>query len=342
MPHTAREATNIKTLSFQSISNVLEIPNLIQLQQDSFQWFLTEGIKEAFIDISPIEDFTGNLVLEFLDHTLDPSAYSVEECRDRDMTYARPLKVKVRLITKEAGEIKEIKEQEIFMGDFPYMTEKGTFIINGAERVIVSQLIRSPGVYFQEQLDTSGRTVFAAQIIPNRGAWLEFETDANDVIGCRIDKTRKIPVTVLIRALGYETDQDIVELFGDDPMLEPTLAKDSVKSREEALIEIYRKLRPGDPPSVDSARTLLSTLFFDAKRYNLAKVGRYKINKKLGIMITCKECGSLNKPGRSECSECNSLLEYDQILTKGLKRILLLSIACRSRLTTSITLATVV
>ena len=314
MPYTARDHGNFKTMSFQTITNVMDVPNLIQIQKDSFDWFLEEGMRETFNDISPVEDFTGNLVLEFMEHNLDPPPYSVEECRDRDMTYARPLKVKVRLITKENGEIKEVKEQEIFMGDFPYMTDKGTFIINGAERVIVSQLIRSPGVYFQEQRDPSGRQLFTAQIIPNRGAWLEFETDGNGVIGCRIDKTRKIPVTVLIRALGYETDADIEELFNDSKILEPTLAKDNVKSMDEALVEIYRKLRPGDPPSVESARNLLSSLFFDPKRYNLARVGRYKMNKKLGQMITCNSCGILNKPGKLVCDECGSVLEYDTTL----------------------------
>ncbi len=315
MPYANRDAGDFKTLSFQTITNVMDVPHLIQVQKDSFDWFLEEGMRETFTDISPIEDFTGNLVLEFLEHNLDPPAYTVEECRDRDMTYSRPLKVKVRLITKEAGEIKEVKEQEIFMGDFPYMTDKGTFIINGAERVIVSQLIRSPGVYFQELADPSGRQLFTAQVIPNRGAWLEFETDGNGVIGCRIDKTRKIPVTVLIRALGYETDQDILELLGEEKVLEPTMAKDSVKSMDEALVEIYRKLRPGDPPSVESARNLLSSLFFDPKRYNLAKVGRYKINKKLGLMITCNSCGVLSKPGTLVCSECGSVLEYDTTLS---------------------------
>jgi len=314
MSNLTDQTNTSKLLSFQTIPNVLDIPDLIQLQKDSFDWFLGDGMKEIFNEISPIEDFTGNLVLEFMEHSLDPPTYTVEECRDRDMTYARPLKVKVRLITKEDGEIKEVKEQEIFMGDFPYMTEKGTFIINGAERVIVSQLIRSPGVYFQINYDASGRPLYTAQIIPNRGAWMEFETDSHGVISCRIDKTRKTPVTVLVRALGYETDQDIHELFDEKELLEATLKKDNVKSMEEALIEIYRKLRPGDPPSVDSARTLLTSLFFDPKRYDMARVGRYKLNKKLGINITCSHCGGLNKSGNLKCVECGNELEYKRTL----------------------------
>jgi DNA-directed RNA polymerase subunit beta len=311
-PNSTADTT--KTLSFQKISNIIDMPNMIKVQKDSYEWFLDEGMREIFSEISPIEDFTGNLVLEFLDYALEAPVYSVDECRDRDMTYAKPLKVKVRLITKEAGEIREVKEQEIFMGDFPFMTEKGTFIINGAERVIVSQLIRSPGVYFQSQFDPTGKNLYTAQIIPNRGAWLEFETDANNVIWCRIDKTRKIPVTVLVRALGYETDQDIHELFDEDPVLEATLAKDSVKSQDEALVEIYRKLRPGDPPSVDSARTLLGNLFFDPKRYDMAKVGRYKMNKKLGQHIECKQCGILSRAGNVQCPECRDALEYKTTL----------------------------
>ncbi len=304
----------VKQVSFQTIPNVLETPNLIQIQVNSYNWFLRTGMREIFDEVSPIEDFTGNLVLEFGDYSLGEPNYNVEECKDRDMTYAKPMKIQVRLITKEDGEIKEIKEQEIFMGDFPCMTEKGTFIVNGAERVIVSQLIRSPGTYFQSQIDQAGRILFTAQIIPNRGAWLEFETDGNGIIWCRIDKTRKIPVTVLLRALGYETDQDIQELVDEEVLIEPTLNKDSVKSQDEALVEIYRKLRPGDPPSVDSARTLLANLFFDPKRYDLARVGRYKINKKLGRRLECSQCGSLIEPGIVTCSECQAPIEYSTIL----------------------------
>ena len=315
--------THTGRVSFQKIPPVLDIPNLIELQRDSYQQFLTEGMREAFRDISPIEDFTGNLVLEFLDHSLDEPTYSEEECRDRDMTYARPLKVKVRLITKEGGEIKEVKEQDIFMGDFPYMTNKGTFIINGAERVIVSQLVRSPGIYFEKNDDpTAARETYKAQVIPNRGAWLEFESDASELVMVRIDKTRKLPATVLIRALAAfpqvtpwgDSDEDILKLFNDDPVIVKTMAKDGVDNHEEALIEIYRKLRPGDPPSKDSAKTLLSNLFFDPKRYNLAKVGRYKLSKKLGLKLACKNCGTLHRPGLHDCPDCGKVMEYAQML----------------------------
>lgn len=270
-------------VSFASIKEVLEMPNLIEIQQNSYQWFLNEGIKEMFRDISPIQDFTGNLVLEFIDYSLGEPKYSVEECKERDVTFAKPLRVKVRLINKETG---EVKEQEVFMGDFPQMTEKGTFIINGAERVIVSQLVRSPGVYYTEQLDPSGKKIYGATIIPNRGAWLEFETDLNDNIFVRVDRTRKLPATVLLRALGYSSNGQIMELFPDDERIRLTLERDHTESEDEALVEIYKRLRPGEPPTVDSARSLLYTLFFDAKRYDLAHVGRYKLNKKLQVNIS--------------------------------------------------------
>jgi len=240
---------------------------------------LDKGLKEALSDISPIKDFTGNLVLEFLDYTIGDTKYSVQECKDRDVTYAAPLRVKVRLINKETG---EIKEQEVFMGDFPLMTDKGTFIINGAERVVVSQLVRSPGVYFGVQQDTSGKKIYTATIIPNRGAWLEFETDINDILWVRVDRTRKVPGTAIIRVLGYSTDARILELFDDDKFIQETLSKDTSTSEEEALVEIYKRLRPGEPPTVESARVLLEGLFFDHKRYDLGNVGRYKLNKKLG------------------------------------------------------------
>ena len=304
-------------ISFQKVPPVMELPNLIELQRSSYERFLEEGMRETFQDISPIEDFTGNLVLQFLDHSLDAPTYSVDECRDRDATYARPLKVKVCLITKEGGEIKEVKEQEIFMGDFPTMTEKGTFVINGAERVIVSQLVRSPGIYYQDHIDqNTGRKTWSAVIIPNRGAWLEFETDTSDVINVRIDKARKVPATVLIRALGFETDEEIRNLFDSDPMLEPTLEKDALKTTEEALIEIYRKQRPGDPPSVESARQLLNNLFFESKRYDLARVGSYRLARKLGRKITCSNCGTLQMPGVTECTDCEKRIAYPTILTK--------------------------
>ncbi len=264
--------------SFTKIDEVLDMPNLIEIQKNSYDWFLHEGIKEMFRDISPIQDFTGNLVLEFVDYSLGKPKYEVEECKERDVTYAAPLRVKVRLINKETG---EVKEQEVFMGDFPLMTEKGTFIINGAERVIVSQLVRSPGVYYHESIDSSGVKLYAATIIPNRGAWLEFESDVNNNIHVRIDRTRKLPVTVLVRALGWNANSHILDLFQNDQRIQLTLEKDTTDGEDEALIEIYKRLRPGEPPTVESARSLLETLFFDPKRYDLGKVGRYKINKKL-------------------------------------------------------------
>ncbi|TCP24154.1 DNA-directed RNA polymerase subunit beta [Scopulibacillus darangshiensis] len=266
--------------SYARINEVLELPNLIEIQTASYQWFLDEGIREMFQDISPVEDFTGNLVLEFIDYSLGEPKYSVDESKERDVTYAAPLRVKVRLINKETG---EVKEQEVFMGDFPLMTESGTFIINGAERVIVSQLVRSPSVYYNEKFDKNGKKGFTATVIPNRGAWLEYETDAKDVVYVRIDRTRKLPVTVLLRALGFGSDQEIIDLLGEDEFLRNTLEKDNTEGTEKALIEIYERLRPGEPPTVDNAKSLIDTRFFDPKRYDLANVGRYKINKKLHI-----------------------------------------------------------
>ncbi|MDA8353998.1 MAG: DNA-directed RNA polymerase subunit beta [Firmicutes bacterium] len=266
--------------SYSRIDEVLELPNLIEIQQRSYQWFLDQGLKEMFQDISPIEDFTGNLVLEFIDYTLEEPKYSVDESKERDVTYAAPLRVKVRLINKETG---EVKEQEVFMGDFPLMTDTGTFIINGAERVIVSQLVRSPSVYYNSKVDKNGKPTYAATVIPNRGAWLELETDAKDIVYVRIDRTRKIPVTVLLRALGFSSDAEILDLLGEDEYLRNTLDKDNTGNTEKALIEIYERLRPGEPPTADNARSLLYSRFFDPKRYDLANVGRYKINKKLHI-----------------------------------------------------------
>ena len=305
-----------KRISFQKIPKVLDLPYLIDLQRSSYESFLREGIKETFQDISPIEDFTGNLVLEFLEHNLEPPTYTVSECRDRDATYARPLKVRVRLITKEGGDIKEVKEQDIFMGDFPCMTEKGTFVINGAERVIVSQLVRSPGIYFDATPDLTGKEAYQATVIPNRGAWLEFVTTADDIINVSIDKARKLPATVLLRAIGYSSDDEIRELFGHEPMLEATLEKDPSESTEEALIEIYRKQRPGDPPSVESASALLTNLFFSSKRYNQAKVGRYKLARKIGRLITCEETGVMVKPGVIEDPDSGAVIRYPQVLDK--------------------------
>lgn len=270
-------------LSFAKIPEVLDLPNLIEIQRKSYEWFLSEGILETFADISPIQDFTGNLLLEFVDYHLGQPKYSVKECKERDATYAAPMRVRARLITKDNGEVKEVKEQEVFMGDFPLMTEKGTFIINGAERVVVSQLVRSPGVYFSKEIEKSGKVLYGASIIPNRGAWLEFEMDKNDVVYVRIDRTRKLPVTALIRALGYGSDSEILSAFGDNIYIKSTIERDNTSTEEEGLIEVYRRLRPGEPPTVESARALFETLFFDSKRYDLASVGRYKINKKLNL-----------------------------------------------------------
>jgi DNA-directed RNA polymerase subunit beta len=266
--------------SYARISEVLELPNLIEIQTSSYQWFLDEGLREMFQDISPIEDFTGNLSLEFIDYSLGEPKYSVEESKERDVTYSAPLRVKVRLVNKETG---EVKDQDVFMGDFPLMTETGTFVINGAERVIVSQLVRSPSVYYSGKLDKNGKRGFTATVIPNRGAWLEYETDAKDVVYVRIDRTRKLPVTVLLRALGFGSDQEIIELIGDNEYIRNTLEKDNTEGTEKALLEIYERLRPGEPPTVENAKSLLVSRFFDPKRYDLANVGRYKINKKLHI-----------------------------------------------------------
>ena len=266
--------------SYARISEVLDLPNLIEIQTASYQWFLDEGLKEMFADISPIEDFSGNLSLEFIDYSLGDYKYPVDESKERDVTYSAPLRVKVRLINNQTG---EVKEQEVFMGDFPLMTDTGTFIINGAERVIVSQLVRSPSVYYNEKIDKNGKRGITATVIPNRGAWLEFETDARDVVYVRIDRTRKMPITVLLRALGLNTDQEILDLFGDNEYLRNTLEKDNIETAEKALLEIYERLRPGEPPTVENAKSLLVSRFFDPKRYDLAYVGRYKMNKKLDI-----------------------------------------------------------
>lgn len=280
MPHPVTIGKRTR-MSFSKIKEIADVPNLIELQVDSYKWFIEEGLKEVFEDISPIEDYTGNLILEFVDYSLDDKPkYDIEECKDRDATYCAPLKVKVRLINKETG---EIKEQEVFMGDFPLMTDRGTFVINGAERVIVSQLVRSPGVYYAEERDKTGKKLVSSTVIPNRGAWLEYETDSNDIVSVRVDRTRKQPVTVLLRALGIGTDAEIIELLGEDERLAATLEKDNTTNVEEGLIEIYKKLRPGEPPTVESASSLLNALFFDPKRYDLAKVGRYKFNKKLAL-----------------------------------------------------------
>ncbi|WP_373897444.1 DNA-directed RNA polymerase subunit beta [Haloimpatiens sp. FM7315] len=271
-------------MSFSKVKEVAEIPNLIEIQLDSYKWFLDDGLQEVFDDINPIQDYTGNLVLEFVGYKLDLDniKYDVEECKERDTTYSAPLKVKIRLFNKETG---EVKEQEVFMGDFPLMTEQGTFVINGAERVIVSQLVRSPGVYYAYTVDKTGKKLFSSTVIPNRGAWLEYETDSNDVIYVRIDKTRKLPITILARAMGCGSDLQLTEFFGDEERLKASIEKDNTKNTEEALLEIYKRLRPGEPPTVESAMSLIDSLFFDAKRYDLSKVGRYKFNKKLSLNL---------------------------------------------------------
>jgi DNA-directed RNA polymerase subunit beta len=269
-------------MSFARIEEVLDMPNLIEVQKRSYQWFLDEGLKEVFKEVSGITDYTGNLVLDFVDYKLDSDKpnYSVEECKERDATYSAALRVTARLLNKESG---EIKESEVFMGDFPLMTESGTFVINGAERVIVSQLVRSPGVYYKMEYDKTGKELYSTTVIPNRGAWLEYETDANDIFYVRIDKNRKIPVTVFIRALGLGTDEQIRDFFGNDDRMNATIEKDPCKSMEDALFEIYRKLRPSEPPTIESAQAHLNGLFFDARRYDLSRVGRYKYNKKLAL-----------------------------------------------------------
>ena len=276
--------------SFAKNDEPLELPNLIEIQKNSFEWFLNEGLVEVLRDVSPIVDFSGNLLIDFVDYTVEKTPkYSIEECKERDVNYAAPLRVTVRLTNKLTG---EIKEQEIFMGDFPLMTENGTFLINGAERVIVSQIVRSPGIYYQKSQEKSDKATFATTVIPYRGAWLEYETDQNDIFYVRIDKNRKMPVTILVRALGVSTDAELKEMFGEDAMLLLTMDKDMITATaennnttayEEALKELYRRLRPGDPPLVESAEILVNNLFFDPKRYDISAVGRYKYNKKLSL-----------------------------------------------------------
>lgn len=271
-------------MSFSKLHEVGKMPNLIEVQLDSYRWFLDEGLQEIFDDVNPIGDYSGNLVLEFVGYKLDMDnvKYTVEECKERDTTYAAPLKVTVRLLNKETG---EVKEQEVFMGDFPLMTEQGTFIINGAERVIVSQLVRSPGVYYNYSVDKTGKKLYSATVIPNRGAWLEYETDSNSVLYVRIDKTRKLPISILVRAMGHGTDAELLGFLGEEERIKATIEKDNTKTKEEALLEIYKRLRPGEPPTVESALGLIESLFFDPKRYDLSRVGRYKFNKKLAISL---------------------------------------------------------
>ncbi len=274
-------------MSFSRQKEVLEMPNLIEVQTASYQWFLKEGLMEAFRDISPITDFSDKLSLEFISFKLceDDVKYSIEECKERDATYAAPLKVKVRLRNKEND---EINEHDIFMGDLPLMTATGTFIINGAERVIVSQLVRSPGIYYGITHDKIGKELYSCTVIPNRGAWLEYETDSSDVFYVRVDRNRKVPITVLLRALGLGSNTEILEVFGEETKLIASFGKDPSDNHNDGLLELYKKLRPGEPLSVDSAESLVNGMFFDPRRYDLAKVGRYKFNKKLNVVDRLK------------------------------------------------------
>ena len=274
-------STHRERIDFAKVKNSLELSNLLDIQKKSYEWFIDKGIEKTFAELFPVENFSGTLTLEFGKYFLEEPRYSVKESKDRDATFACPLKVEARLLNHETG---EVKEQEIFLGDMPMMTESGTFIINGAERVIVSQLVRSPSVYFAEETDKNGRKLITSKILPERGTYLEYETDAKDVAYVRIDRTRKVPITALLRAFGLSSDTEILDLFGnDDEILQNTIAKDSTKNTDEALIEIYEKLRPGEPATLDSAKNQIITKFFDTFRYKLAPVGRYKFNKKLDI-----------------------------------------------------------
>ena len=299
--------------TFAKIGDSIEMPNLIKVQKDSYDWFVEEGLGEVLRDISPIVDYSGNLVLEFLDYYMEEKTkYTLEEAKERDATYATRLHVKVRLINRETG---EIKEQEIYLGDFPLMTDSGTFIINGAERVVVSQLVRSPGCYYAQEFDSkTGKKIYTSTVMPLRGAWIEYETDGNDVFYARVDRTRKIPVTSLLRAIGIQTDEQMIELFGDEPKLQASIQKDPIKTQEEALIEIYKKLRPGELPTVDAARNLFNGLFFDPRRYDLAKVGRYKFNKKLSLASRIQGQVSFDTIADPETGEV--LVEKDSIISE--------------------------
>ena len=302
--------------TFSRIGDYIDIPNLIKVQKDSYDWFINEGLGEVLRDISPIEDYSGNLVLEFFDYEMEKETkYSLEEAKERDATYSTRLHVKVRLINRETG---EIKEQEIYLGDFPVMTDSGTFVINGAERVVVSQLVRSPGCYYDSSYDKTGKKLYTATVMPIRGAWLEYETDSNDVFYVRIDRTRKLPVTSLLRAIGLDTDEKIINFFGEDDKILATIAKDTVKTPEEALIEIYKKLRPGELPTVDAARNLFTGLFFDNRRYDLSKVGRYKYNKKLGLASRIVKHVAAETIINPETGEV--LVEKDEVISKEVAR----------------------
>ena len=304
------KAGNGLRMSYARQNEVLEMPNLIEVQTNSYQWFLDEGLKEVFRDISPISDFGGHLSLEFVDFELcrDEIKYDIDQCKERDATYAAPLKVTVRLHNKET---EEIKEHEIFMGDLPLMTATGTFVINGAERVIVSQLVRSPGIYYAISHDKIGKKLYSATVIPNRGAWLEYETDSNDVFYVRVDRNRKVPITVFLRSLGLGTNEQIKEIFGEEPKILASIDKDTTENYQDGLLELYKKLRPGEPLSVDSAENLLNGMFFDPKRYDLAKVGRYKFNKKLHLknrIVGCKIAEDVVNPQTGEIYETGTLI----------------------------------
>ena len=301
-----------KRKTFAKTGDFVDIPNLIKVQKDSYDWFVKEGLGEVLRDISPIEDYTGNLVLEFFDYYMeDTTKYSLEEAKERDATYSTRLHVKVRLINRETG---EIKEQEIYLGDFPLMTDSGTFVINGAERVVVSQLVRSPGCYYEFDYDKTGKKLYKSTVMPIRGAWLEYETDSNDVFYVRIDRTRKLPVTVLLRAIGLVSDEQIIDLFGEEEKILATISKDTIKTSDEAIVEIYKKLRPGELPTVDAARNLFNNLFFDPRRYDLAKVGRYKFNKKLNLATRITNQVAFDNILNSETGEI--IVEKDSVISK--------------------------
>ena len=305
-----------KTLrkNFARHEEIMPMPNLLEIQKTSYKWFLETGLREVFADVGSICDYAGTLELSFIDYSMDEAPkYNVEECKARDATYAAPLKVSVRLRNRET---EEIKEQEIFMGDFPLMTKSGTFVINGAERVVVSQIVRSPGIYYGKEIDPkTDLPLLSSTVIPYRGAWLEYETDANELFWVRIDKNRKLPITCLIRAIGLKTDAEILEVFGDDPTIRMTLEKDTCKTYEEALLEIYRKLRPGEPPTVDSSETLIHNLFFDPRRYDLSMVGRYKFNKKLALWVRAAEHKLLAPVAHPATGEI--LYEEGHVLTRA-------------------------
>ena len=295
--------------NYAKTKNAIELSNLLEIQKKSYDWFITEGIKEVFEDIFPVESFTGNLSLEFGDYSFDKPRYSIKGCKERYATYAAPLKVQARLFNGETG---EVKEQEIFLGDMPIMTDTGTFVINGAERVIVSQLVRSPSVYFGKEVDKkNGKVSIASQIIPTRGTWLEYEVDARDVIYVRIDRTRKVPITTLLRAIGLNSDEDIISLYGENELLLKTIEKDANKNTDESLIDIHSKLRPGEPSTLDSAKNQLITRFFDAFRYDLAKVGRYKYNKKLNVIDRLLDCTLAE-----DIKVGNTIIPKDTLVTK--------------------------